>query len=642
MRDVLSPLFRLTSRCLWRALLWLSLYVVTGLTQAQTLNIDRAYWIDTSETARIEDVHHQIFDAAPNILALGYSSAATWLRLTIPPQYQKHWLLTVRPGHLDSIQLFTPVTPTHSESNGWLLREQGDRFAFVDRERADLTYSFALSLSSSADTVVYLRLQTSSTQALSVQVQSMTELEEQEKRIYLGVGLYSGLGLLLGFFSAFRFVITKDRLWGINGLSQLASVALVLMYLGFWSKYVTPDNPVWGDVGTSVLICVHLFVVLWYYREFGLDFQAPRWLMWGLSLCLLALPLQLWAIAHEHTRWAMQLNANLVLLRTFGGFVVAWLFVIQDPLLRWMVRFAHLSMSVYGLIFILPILGYGEMNEWHLYPPMMITFFSAVMQYLVLNRRDWLANRERFQLRQRIRQAEQELVWEQQRLAQSASFMGMLLHELKNPLASIRLSALNVMEGRSPSSTEQHLRLSRILQSVDGIDAVLERCRQVDQLEQGQWAVVQKQTHDVVALLHVWQMDWPQGHRLHTVMPTHLYADVDAGLLKTMISNLIDNALAYSPPESVVTLTVQKITPQRTPWFVLSVSNDIGKAGVPDAQKVFTKYYRAAAAHQRTGSGLGLFLVKNLAEMADGHLLYRVSSSGQVVFELHLPLHQDN
>lgn len=53
-------------------------------------------------------------------------------------------------------------------------------------------------------------------------------------------------------------------------------------------------------------------------------------------------------------------NSSLVLLRTFGGFVVAWLFVIQDPLLRWIVRFAHLSMSAYGLVRNLPILGYGE------------------------------------------------------------------------------------------------------------------------------------------------------------------------------------------------------------------------------------------------------------------------------------------
>lgn len=50
-------------------------------------------------------------------------------------------------------------------------------------------------------------------------------------------------------------------------------------------------------------------------------------------------------------------------------------------------------------------------------------------------------------MRQRIRQAEQELVWEQKRLAQSASFMGVFVARVeKNPLASIRLSALNVME----------------------------------------------------------------------------------------------------------------------------------------------------------------------------------------------------
>jgi signal transduction histidine kinase len=564
------------------------------------------------------------------------------MRVTTPPQAQRHWLLVVQPGYLDSIQVFTRAT-TEAGEGRWLVREQGDRLPFAQRERSDLKYSFSIDLSSSHSTVVYVRLETTSTHALLVRVQSASQVENDEKNLYLGMGVYSGLVLMLGVFSGFRFVITGKRLWGINALSQMVAVGMVVMYLGFWSKYIAPDDPKSGDIGTSVLVCLHLFVVLWYYREFAIDFRAPRWLVWVLSLCLLALPFQLWAIANDHARWAVQLNSMLILLRTLGGFVVAWLFVIDDRLLRWMVRFAHLSMSTYGVVFILPLLGYGEMDEWHLYPPMLINLFSAVMQYLVLNRRDWLAHREQIHLRQRIQQTEQELRGEQLRLAQSTSFMSMLLHELKNPLASIRLSTLNLMQGRSNSVPEQQLRLQRIHQSIDGIDAVLERCRQVDQLEQGAWDQLQKQTHDAVALLNEWLRANSDAQRLHTHTPPQVSLQTDAGLFKTMVGNLIDNALAYSPPASVVAVTMEEHTQAQTRWLTLTVRNDIGKAGAPDPQKVFTKYYRAAAAHQRTGSGLGLFLVKNLAELAHGSLHYRVEhpaqhgASEQVVFELRLP-----
>ena len=69
--------------------------------------------------------------------------------------------------------------------------------------------------------------------------------------------------------------------------------------------------------------------------------------------------------------------------------------------------------------------------------------------------------------------------------------------------------------------------------------------------------------------------------------------------------------------------------------------NAVGKAGLPDAQRVFDKYYRAEGAHQRTGSGLGLYLVKSLAEHTGGGITHRVDTDAggapQAVFELWLP-----
>ena len=110
-----------------------------------------------------------------------------------------------------------------------------------------------------------------------------------------------------------------------------------------------------------------------------------------------------------------------------------------------------------------------------------------------------------------------------------------------------------------------------------------------------------------------------------------------------MVGNMLENALAYSPPGSPVEVRLREDTACSPRQMVLTVCNAPGKAGVPDAQQVFHKYYRTDGAHQRTGSGLGLYLVKSLAEREQGNIAYRTEAAAdgsmRVVFELRLPCH---
>ena len=75
-----------------------------------------------------------------------------------------------------------------------------------------------------------------------------------------------------------------------------------------------------------------------------------------------------------------------------------------------------------------------------------------------------------------------------------------------------------------------------------------------------------------------------------------LAADVDALrlctdplLLRTLMANLLDNALKYAPPAATVHVTV----------------SEQARSGQPDPAQVFSKYYRAPLAHRQSGSGLG-------------------------------------
>ena len=84
-----------------------------------------------------------------------------------------------------------------------------------------------------------------------------------------------------------------------------------------------------------------------------------------------------------------------------------------------------------------------------------------------------------------------------------------------------------------------------------------------------------------------------------------------------------------------ITLKVQPRADGRV-GLCLGVCNVPGSAGRPEADKVFAKYYRSAAAQRQSGTGLGLFLSHNLAQHIGADLRY-LPSETHICFELWLP-----
>jgi signal transduction histidine kinase len=300
-----------------------------------------------------------------------------------------------------------------------------------------------------------------------------------------------------------------------------------------------------------------------------------------------------------------------------------------------MVRAGFAVMALYGLWYALPLLGYLPLTEQHLSLPIG-NLFSALIQFVILLRHDSVLSEERNRLTAQIQLAETRLTWEQQRLSESASFMGMLLHELKNPLASIRLATMSLAGERTLPLADRRARGQSIQRAIDGMDAVLNRCRQVDKFEQGQWPSLQIQRHDLAALIRQWHSQGPQHERLQLDLPPHLHRDVDAGLLQVVLGNLVDNALTYSPSESGVRLQVHAQV--ETQAVVIQLRNTVGRVGPPDPKRLFTKYYRADGAHHQTGCGLGLYLVQSLAQMMKASVHHWMEEQ-IVVFEIKLPDH---
>ena len=97
---------------------------------------------------------------------------------------------------------------------------------------------------------------------------------------------------------------------------------------------------------------------------------------------------------------------------------------------------------------------------------------------------------------------------------------------------------------------------------------------------------------------------------------------LDRTLVKVILSNLLDNANRYSPAGSLITLRIEPKVQQGLDGVALEVSNLPNPGAVPDADRVFNKYYRHASSQRDTGSGLGLFLVRELSERLGGWVRY--------------------
>jgi signal transduction histidine kinase len=129
--------------------------------------------------------------------------------------------------------------------------------------------------------------------------------------------------------------------------------------------------------------------------------------------------------------------------------------------------------------------------------------------------------------------------------------------------------------------------------------------------------------------------------RVQVVHGEALSVSTDGVILRSILRNLLDNALKYSPTDTPIMLAASSVTSGERAGVRLEVVNRVGEAGAPDPEKLYTKYYRSRRAQHQPGSGLGLFLVANWARTLRASIDYRLlrceNGAESVSFSLWVP-----
>lgn len=331
------------------------------------------------------------------------------------------------------------------------------------------------------------------------------------------------------------------------------------------------------------------------------------------------------------------LHVNM-LLNTIGSvtFLVLSIFAIdtqkvdatKDKVLlsKFMVVSYYLTVTFVLSFSLLPYLGWVEGNEFPLNGLVSYTLCSGLFMTALMQHR---ANKQKLvqsEYEKKLMLSDQAVTLEKKRREEQTHLFHMLMHELKTPLSIIDLALI--------AKNDQQITSDYVGRAVGNMKDILERCVKADKLTEGN---VDIRLEDININQHIHELLDQKIGVVNFSASKSFDVVTDSQFLTVMLSNLLDNAERYGDKqEAVEVVAMQKENCTGAKGVSIFISNRPSAASWPDAERLFTKYYRSAGAETQSGTGLGLYLVRTLARLVGGDCLY-VPDEKYIRFELWLP-----
>lgn len=219
-------------------------------------------------------------------------------------------------------------------------------------------------------------------------------------------------------------------------------------------------------------------------------------------------------------------------------------------------------------------------------------------------------------------------------------------HQLKTPLASLRMSLeLLSQEDLTPSECREFS--DSCLRHLGALENLAGSLINVSRMENGLISIHAKAGDLSQTILAAVNRVYEKANekRISIEMDTHscpdpLLALHDAKWTAEAFINLLDNAVKYSREGSRITIRAERLTTYLKVDFI-----DKGP-GIPKSElsKIFQRFYRGAFAERTEGSGVGLYLAREIIERQSGVLYARQRKDGTVgsVFSVHLMIPREN
>ncbi len=216
------------------------------------------------------------------------------------------------------------------------------------------------------------------------------------------------------------------------------------------------------------------------------------------------------------------------------------------------------------------------------------------------------------------------------------SFVGDAAHELRSPLAALKLQVQGLQ--RAGSDAARDVAVARLNAGIDRATRLIEQLLVLARYEASVATRTKPQALDLPDIVRTAIAEAAPAARAHGIDLGMGRADDaqisgHADALHILLRNLLDNAIKYTPPGGKVDVEVVRIGDR----VVLSVDDSGPGIFESERERVLDRFYRVAGT-ETTGSGLGLAIVKTIAELHGATLrLDRSAALGGLRVEVSLP-----
>ena len=213
--------------------------------------------------------------------------------------------------------------------------------------------------------------------------------------------------------------------------------------------------------------------------------------------------------------------------------------------------------------------------------------------------------------------------------------LAIVSHDLRNPLATIAMSAEQLARTTEPERANRNV--ARIRRNTERMARLIDDLVDVGRVDAGQLPIeservaVSSLVSEIVASFEAIAAERSVRVEAHGLPPGEVHCD--RRRILQVLANLIGNAVKFSPEGGAIAISGG----EREGFYELAVA-DQGSGLTPEhAQRVFDRYWRAPEAKHQ-GSGLGLYIAKAIVEAHGGRIWVESTPGHGATFHFTLPV----
>ncbi|MFN8636238.1 MAG: ATP-binding protein [Chloroflexota bacterium] len=220
-------------------------------------------------------------------------------------------------------------------------------------------------------------------------------------------------------------------------------------------------------------------------------------------------------------------------------------------------------------------------------------------------------------------------------------FLSVAAHELKTPMTSMLGFSQMLLRYMAPDQQIDDGLVQRALQAIEQqserLSRLVSRLLDIARIEGGRLNVEPTDVEVVSLVNHVVEttLAASPGHRIDVRAPDQLHASLDPLRFEQVVTNLLDNAVKFSPSGAPVTVDLSLTS---LDMVQLTVA-DRGP-GIPqeDRGRIFERFYQAQTGNLSSGMGLGLYICRQIVEQHGGSIAVELPPEGGTRFVVVVPV----